>query len=310
MLIDPFSEILKLVNAESLLTGGFAAGGTWAIRFPAPDKIKFAVVAKGGCWIRIEGEPEAVYAVAGDVLLLNAPRSFVLASDSATLPEASVNAMELFGKGNNYATVGDGKDFSYLGGHVLLDPSSGRLLADVLPPWIHIRAASSQATKLQWLVEQLVHERASTLPGASLVSAQLAQIMFIQILRAHLETSESFGAGWLRALGDHRVAPALRLMHSDPSRAWHLEELAEAVAMSRTSFALHFKKVVGVAPLSYLTQWRMHLAERALRTGDVSVAALAWSLGYTSESAFSTAFKRATGKAPKNYQLTARLASK
>jgi AraC-like DNA-binding protein len=97
-----------------------------------------------------------------------------------------------------------------------------------------------------WLLDQLVEEGAAEQPGASLASAQLAQLLFIQILRAHLKSSGSLAAGWLRALGDQRIAPALCLMHSDPSHSWGLEELAKASAMSRTTFATRFKEVAGV----------------------------------------------------------------
>jgi AraC-like DNA-binding protein len=72
--------------------------------------------------------------------------------------------------------------------------------------------------------------------------------------------------------------------------------------MSRTTFASHFKTVAGLAPLTYLTQWRMRLAQRALREDDTPVSVLARSLGYVSESAFSNAFKRITGNAPKRYR--------
>ncbi len=72
--------------------------------------------------------------------------------------------------------------------------------------------------------------------------------------------------------------------------------------MSRTSFAVHFKSVASVAPLAYLTEWRMRLAQRTLRDEDASVSEIATSLGYTSESAFSNAFKRVTGTAPRNYR--------
>lgn len=300
---DPFSDVLQLVKAETIVSGGFTIGGSWAIRFPAPDKIKFCVIVKGHCWARMDGE-EPLRTEIGDVLLLSARRSFVLASDLDAVP---VDAGGLFtGDANRIFKLGDGDDFTQIGGHVRLDPMSGKLLADVLPPWIHIRAASPQATILRWILEQLLHERASDLPGARLASAQLAQLMFIQILRVHLEISGPVAAGWLRALADRRLAPALRLMHGDPSRSWQLEELAKAAAMSRTTFALHFKSVAGVAPLTYLTEWRMHLAQRALREGTVPVAVLARSLGYTSESAFSNAFKRVTGDAPKRYRSTAR----
>jgi transcriptional regulator GlxA family with amidase domain len=163
---------------------------------------------------------------------------------------------------------------------------------------------------LRWLLDQLVHERTEELPGASLASAQLAQLIFIQILRAHLEAcgdlATGSGAGWLRALGDSRIGPALRLMHNDPARSWQLEELARATAMSRTTFVVRFRTVAGVPPLTYLLNWRMRLAQRALRTGNVPVSALALSLGYTSESSFSNAFKRTLGISPKRYRDAAR----
>jgi len=300
MTADPFSDILKLTRAETLVTGGFTAGRPWAIRFPVPKTIKFFAVVKGACWVTLDGEAPIRFAT-GDVGLLSAPRAFVLASDPDVSP---VDAMTLFsGAGKTTAQLGDGSDFAYIGGHVLLDPTSGRLLADVLPPWIHVRAALPQAAAFRWLLDRLAEERASDLPGAKLASAQLAQLLFIQILRAHLAGSGLVRAGWLRALGDPRIAPAIRLIHGDPAREWHLEDLAAACAMSRTTFAERFRTVAGIAPLAYLTEWRMRLAEQALREDvDRPVALIAHSVGYTSESAFSNAFKRATGMSPMAYR--------
>lgn len=304
---DPFSDILRLTNAESLVTGGFTAGGAWAIRFPKPSNIKFFAVVKGSCWLCIEGEAEPIHFGTGDVGLLMAKRAFVLASDPAVAP---IEAMSVFsGAGRSTAVLGDGNDFAHIGGHVLLDQASGRLLADVLPPWIHIRATSRQTATLRWLLDQLVNERGSDLPGAQLVSAQLSQLFFIHVLRIHLKTSGPISAGWLRTLGDPRIAPALRLMHGDPSRSWHLDELARACAMSRTTFASHFRTSAGNAPLTYLAKWRMRLAERALREEKTPVAVVGRSLGYTSESAFSNAFKRMTGHSPKAYRSAAQAAS-
>ncbi|MEX1828979.1 AraC family transcriptional regulator [Luteibacter sp. CQ10] len=301
MSLDPFSDILRLTQAESLVTGGFRAGGEWAIRFPAPDKIKFFAVVEGACWVDIDGEAEPVRFDTGDVGLLSAKRSFVLASHPGIAP---LDAMSVFSRGT--AVLGDGNDFAHIGGHVLLDPTSGRLLADVLPPWIHVPVASPHATAFRWLLERLVEERASDQPGTQLASAQLGQLLFIEILRAHLKTTEAMPASWLRVLGDARLAPAVRLMHGDPARAWHLEELAKACAMSRTTFAFHFRTIAGVAPLTYLTEWRMRLAERALRDESKPVSVIAQSLGYTSESAFSNAFKRASGQSPRVYRTSQR----
>jgi AraC-like DNA-binding protein len=304
MSTDPFSEILRFTSAETVASGGFTAGGAWAIRFPAPDKIKFFALVKGGCWLSLEGQEQPIRVETGDVFLLSTRRPFVLAGDLDAEP---VEATGLFAASiDKMAKLGDTEDCIQIGGYVRLDPVNGNLLADALPPLIHVRACAPEATAVQWLLDQLVRERTGELPGASLASTQLAQLIFVQILRAHLAVSGTLATGWLRALADPRIAPALRLMHSDPGRRWQLDDLAKAAAMSRSTFALHFKAVAGVAPLAYLTEWRMRLAERALREESTPVAVLARSLGYTSESAFSNAFKRVNGRAPKRYRTSAK----
>ena len=141
--------------------------------------------------------------------------------------------------------------------------------------------------------------------GSSIASATLAQLFFVKILRAHVASAGGLPSGWLRAIGDDRIAAALRFMHADPSREVSLGVLAKVAGMSRTRFAVRFKAASGVAPLTYYTEWRMRLAQRVLREEDTSVSDLARSLGYASESAFSNAFKRVTGVAPRNYRSAA-----
>jgi AraC-like DNA-binding protein len=300
MAADPASDILHFTRAQTLVTGGFRAGGSWALQFPVPKSIKFFAVVRGRCWVRVDGLAEPVAFGPGDVGLLAAPRAFVLASDLDITPQ---DAMEVFGgSGKTEVTLGDGTDFEHIGGHVLLDPVSGRFLADVLPPWIHIPADRPDASVFRWLLEQLRAERLSSAFGAQLASAQLAQLLFIHVLRTHLATADTLPTGWLRALSDPKLAAALRLMHGEPGRAWGLDELAQASSMSRTSFAVRFKALAGMTPLAYLTAWRMRLAERALREDRAPVAAIGQTLGYASESAFSNAFKREIGVSPQRFR--------
>ena len=294
---DPFSDVLKFANVQAMFSGGLRASGRWAIRFPPPDKVKFFAVVNGSGWIRFEdGDPDLEIAQ-GDVVLLTATRPFILATDfSAKMLDAKTVFAKQQGK---IASLNDGDDFSLIGVHVHFEPPD--LLAGALPPMICVRSASSRAGAMRWLLDELVRESATGAPGSEVASAQLAQLLFLNILRVHLETSGS-STGWLRAVTDRRLAPALRLIHGDPGHPWTLEELAKAAAMSRTTFAAHFKSTAGVAPLTYLTEWRMRLAEKTLREERTPVAVLARSLGYTSESAFSNAFKRVTGQAPKRFR--------
>ncbi|WP_333999748.1 AraC family transcriptional regulator [Burkholderia gladioli] len=298
---DLLSDMLRLVSANPVVAGGFSAGGRWAIRFPKPDKIKFFALVKGGCWLLIDGWAEPLRVESGDIFLLSGQHGFVLASEAAAPP---VDARQLFpgSAATRSATIGDGLDCRQIGGHVRLDPVNGSLLLEVLPPLIHIDGRSEQAAVLQWLLARLVRELEAGALGSSLACTHLSQMMFIEILRAHLARDTELSPGWLRAIGDARLAPALRLMHGEPARAWRLEELAAAAAMSRTAFAVHFREVAGIPPLAWLTQWRMRLAKRALADEQASVAVLAERLGYASESAFSSAFKRVTGVAPSAYR--------
>jgi AraC-like DNA-binding protein len=297
---DPLADILALAGARCVLTGSLAASGRWAVRFPPPRKLKFFALLRGACWLILDGESEPVRLHTGDVFLLPTERPFVLAGDLAAprLDGASLFATSV----NQEVRMGDGHDFFTVGGHILLHPQRGGVLAEALPSLLHVRGGSPEASTLHWLIARLREEVDVDRPGAVLASEQLAQLMFMHLLRSWLSVPGRSDVGWLKALGDEYAGPALRLMHQDPARAWQVAELARKVGMSRTRFAVHFKATTGVAPLTYLLNWRMRLARRALRDSSVSISELASSLGYAAESAFSNAFKRSTGMAPSHYR--------
>src|SRR5262249_17087959 len=109
------------------------------------------------------------------------------------------------------------------------------------------------------------------------------------------------GVGWLFALADKQMSTAITAIHDDPAHRWTLQELAKLAGMSRSIFALKFKKRVGTSPMEYLTRWRMLLAADKLTNSGDSISEIGLSLGYESESAFSTAFKRVMGCSPRQY---------
>ena len=109
------------------------------------------------------------------------------------------------------------------------------------------------------------------------------------------------GVGWLFALADKQISAAIGAMHEDPAHGWTLQALAERAGMSRSTFALKFKAMVGASPMDYLTRWRMLLAGDRLASSSDPVSVIALSLGYESESAFSTAFKRVMGCSPRQH---------
>lgn len=111
--------------------------------------------------------------------------------------------------------------------------------------------------------------------------------------------------GWLQGFADPRLSMVLSCIHGEPARGWTLQTLAKSAGMSRTSLAVRFRERMGIPPLAYLTHWRMYLAQRELLAG-AAIAEVAARVGYASESAFSSAFKRVMAVAPGHYRRDAR----
>ncbi len=306
MTSDPLSDILDLLGARCLLSGGMTASGEWIRRFARPEAIKVMALVTGTCWLEMEDVGPPVPLAAGDVIIVNGRHALALMSDPAL--RHRIESTPSLPVERDLTRLDGGGDVRLLGGHVAVDVDRQDLLLDVLPPLIHIGGASEEAGILRWLLAQLARELTAERPGAATAAAQLAQLIFVEALRAYLRQPAPAAPGWLRGLSDAHIGPALGLLHREPDRAWTLAELARAVGMSRTSFAERFKALVGVAPLTYLTGWRMQLAARSLRRSELPISGLAQQYGYLSESAFSNAFKRVTGLAPRAYRAANRQA--
>ncbi len=297
--MDPLSDVLSLLKPQSYMFGGFEAGGPWSIRFAQHSGIKCYAVVSGACWLSVDGVAEPVRLTSGDCFLLPRGRSFCQASDLALEP---VDALTLFPLRNNcgIALVNGGGDFSAVGGHFKLAGNHAGILLGMLPPIVHIRSEPDKAA-LRWSLDRMQQELRDPQPGGFLVVQHLAYMILIQALRLHLAEGIKGGVGWLFALAEPRMRAAIHAMHDDPAHRWTLQQLAEKAGMSRSSFAQTFKATVGEPPMEYLTRWRMLRAGDRLANSRDPVSTIALSLGYDSESAFSTAFKRIMGCSPRRY---------
>ncbi|MBB3121685.1 AraC-like DNA-binding protein [Massilia violacea] len=155
---------------------------------------------------------------------------------------------------------------------------------------------------MSWALQRLAHELAAPSPGSSIVVQNLGQIMLVQVLRLYLAQEENSTPSWLIALADPRVGAAIQAIHANPARPWTVADLAKAAGVSRSTLALRFKQKAGVAPLDYVSRWRMQLAARALKTETSTISSIGQKLGYDSDSAFSHAFKRIMQCSPREYR--------
>jgi AraC-like DNA-binding protein len=294
--MDPLSDVISFLRLRSYLVGGFEAGGNWSIGFSAYEAIKCYAVTAGACWIAVEGAGEPVFLQEGDFFLLPRGRQFQIASDLG-LPPDDWRRHFLGAAEGALVKLNDSDGVRVLGGHFELAGAQAEILLRLLPPIVHVRDETDRHT-LRWTFDLMRQELLDLKPGGILVAQQLAAMIFIRALRLYLKANT--GVGWLFALSDQRVGAAIKAIHREPARRWTVERLALEAGMSRASFAARFRQLVGEGPIEYLTRWRMLLAGRSLEHGE-PVGEIAHSLGYESESAFRTAFKRATGGTPRHH---------
>jgi AraC-like DNA-binding protein len=297
--MDPLSDVLSLLKPRSYVSGGFDVGGDLSIQFQKHDGIKCYALVSGQCWLAVDNVPEPVLLKAGDCFLLPRGLPFRLAS-KLSLPPVDALTYLAAKRNGSVRTISGGGDSFMVGGHFAFVGGHAGILLGVLPPIVHIRKESDKAA-MRWSLERMMQELRDPQPGSSLIAQQLASLMLVQALRLHLAEGLRGGVGWLFALADEQMRAAIQAMHEDPAHRWTLQELARHAGMSRSSFALKFKQTVGDSPVEYLTRWRMLLAGDRLTNSDDSIAGIAKSLGYESESAFSTAFKRVMGCSPRQY---------
>jgi AraC-like DNA-binding protein len=297
--MDPLSDVLSLLKLRSYVAGGWAGGGEWSFQFGPHRGIKCYAVAAGQFWLAVEGL-EPIRLETGDCFILPRGRPFRLATDLGLEPVEATTVTAAARGG--VVELNGGADCFMVGGHFALEGEHAAILLGMLPPVVHIRKEADRAS-LRWSLERMRQELAEPQPGGFLVAQQLASMILIQALRLHLAEGAG-GVGWLFALADRQMRAALEAMHAQPAHRWTLQALAQRAGMSRSSLALKFKETVGVSPMEYLTRWRMLLAADRLASSGEPVGAIAASLGYESESAFSTAFKRVTGASPRRYART------
>jgi len=301
-LSDVLSDVLEQVEVQGIMTGGFAVRGSWASRGTVSRPLKLVALVAGSAEVSAigpDGPDGPVELGPGDVVLLNHRTGLEVRGGAGEgpeielVPDVGFDSMAL-------AAADLASDTVLVGGWINVNPAGLALLGQALPGLVHVRANTPEAPSLGELVHRLFDEASGRRPGSAFAMRQSAQLLLLEMLRAYLDQNEP-PVGWLRVLTDQPLAPALRLIHGQPSERWGLVELARAAGMSRTSFAGRFRATAGVPPLAYLSRWRMLLAQRALRHPDARVGIIAAELGYRSSAAFSNAFKREVGESPLHY---------
>jgi AraC-like DNA-binding protein len=312
---DPLSDLLRTVRLTGAAFFDVAATDPWVVEQPPPEMflpkilpgadrlISYHVVTEGRCFANIVGD-EPIVVEAGEVIVITNGDAHVMSSSPGmrAAPAApEVLAAVIAGPLPFFVKYGaDGPPTAKLVcGFLACDVRPFNPLLDALPPVM--KAKDSPDRPAGWLgqfIRFAQMESADKRAGSESVLAKLSELMFIEVVRRHLETMPAERAGWLAGLRDPFVGKALSLMHGKAAHSWTIGELAKRIGLSRSVLAERFGDLVGMPPMQYLGMWRMQMASGMLSGGSASVASIAEAIGYESEAAFSRAFKKIVGVSP------------
>lgn len=281
---------------ESLPSSGVAT----VLAPDAAQVVLFHVVAEGRCWVETD-DSDRHWAGEGDVIVFpyndqhrmggSTPASTV--SISTLLQPPPWHEMPVIRHGAG------GRTTNVVCGYLACDDPLFNPRMRVFPSVFVVTPPPGPAR--DWVrasIDFALQQTAQAADGRVAAPTRIPELLLVEVLKLHLASTPGSEHGWARALRDPVLAPALAAMHEHPDRKWDVAHLAREAGVSASLLDERFRDVLGLAPIRYLTGWRMHVAATLLRTSDLGVAAVGRRVGYQSEEAFSRAFKRAHGASP------------
>jgi AraC-like DNA-binding protein len=183
-------------------------------------------------------------------------------------------------------------------------PSRGNVL-ELLPPVLLLKP-TEDSEWLEAILRRMVSESALERPGQGVALSRLTEVLFVEVLRNWIKSLAPGEGGWLGAMADPHIGPALQLIHERLDRPWTLEDLGQRVGLGRSAFAARFTKLVGQSMYHYLIGRRMEEAASLLEMSDDGIARIAARVGYETAAAFSKVFHRHHGLTPGRYRAAER----
>lgn len=292
---DPLTDVISLLQPQPAAMKLVYGGGAWRVRRDVTDRVFYGLALDGGFRFQADRQAEVVIE-AGDFLLVPSASDFTVSSKIAVTGDV-LSALPIDLSGGEYRVGGPDAliDVRIMIGYCLFGSPDASLLVSLLPQIVIIRK-NERLAALARLVDDEYRNRRN---ARNVILDRLLEVLCIEAFRA-LPDEGGF-AGLVSGLADDKIAQAIRCMHADPTRSWTVDELSREAALSRSAFFAKFNRVVGMAPMEYLQNWRMSLAKDRLCAGNSSVSDIAYSVGYGSPSAFSVAFTRIVGRSPTEY---------
>ena len=324
---DPLSDVLATVKLRGALFFMVDATSPWCVEVPGTGEfadiilpsarhvVSYHIVLDGHGLARTPAGDEIEFD-AGDIIVFPHGDPYMMASAPGVPPELDPDQTLQFFRdlaaGRLPFVIPEGGGAAprarFICGFLGCDLSPFNPLFATLPRLLRIRRPGGGCGDLlDRLIDLTLAEARAPQPGRERIRVGLSELMFVELLRRHLQTLSGDQPGWLSGLRDPRVGRALALIHAEPERNWTLDALGHEAGVSRSVLAERFVRCVGESPMRYLTLWRMQLASRMLADGGAKVSAIAEKVGFRSEAAFSRTFKKVSGLSPGQWRRARRM---
>ncbi len=269
----------------------------------AGQVLLFHVVADGRCWVAVDGG-ERHWADAGDVIVLPYGDTHEM---GGTGPAEIVDMAQLMApppwQEMPFVQWGGGGDPTHVVcGYLTSDDPLFDPALRAFPPVFVVRPDGPAAAWVRASIEYATGQITKVADDRFEAPTTIPRLLLQEVLKLHLSSAPASERGFVRALGDPVLAPAMGLIHAGPEHKWTVAELAGRCNVSVSLLDERFRAVLGMPPIRYLTSWRMHLAQDLLSSTTLGVATVARRVGYESEEAFSRAFKRKHGVPPSQWR--------
>lgn len=291
--VDVMQDHLAFARASGGVFARSVARPPWGLRLPGSIQLSLHTVTRGRAWLWLDDPGTAVELAPGDLALVRGGADHHLAHQPdrrACVPH------EVFWAGRAAGTEADDQSATvFLCGAYRFAGDVGRGLIESLPPVGVLHAAEGEP--LHDVIALLARELSAPGAGQQTILDRLLDVLLIMAIRGSY-AQDPAAPRWYLAAADNRVLAALHAIHSSPGTAWTVPRLASLSGLSRAAFARNFERSLGVAPIQYLTDWRMTIARDYLRAGELTLEQVARRTGYTSANAFAAAFRRHHGRPP------------
>ena len=305
--MDILAEILNRVRLGGTLLYHFELGDPWNLALPQRPYVLFHYISPGS--------PPATLALEqgrelrmnpGDFVVVSRGEPHEIYSDRRTKPfsvldldrsSAQRGVVRHGGNAHPYSTMICGK-------FTVARPSRNSVL-ELLPPVLLLKP-SEDGEWLEAILRRMVSESARERPGQGIALSRLTEVLFVEVLRSWIKSLGPGEGGWLGAMADPHIGPALQLIHERPERPWTLDDLGQRVGLGRSAFSARFTKLVGQSMYRYLIVRRMEEAAFLLESSDDGIARIATRVGYETVAAFSKVFLRHHGLSPGRYRAVRR----